>query len=310
LTRDIVDGLDAQMSVAGAYRRLAPFLGEFACTIDLVNETFSGNRMTDGDWLAVRVADTGARWSSNDPRVNDTLRWYSASSTLVAAPIFMLSTEGRAPDPHLDQLECILRDDGYLGAVRSHRVEHDARPFAAGLIVAYGSVIHALAAVSGAAHRALWAIVTDSVASHALAAGRTLGKTDETCTLAVELAVPLLPTPKFVDTGSSSRTDQFIRLASCCLIHITAGNDKCTSCPRRDPTDRHARLLRRIDDRDEVSGPIPAGPQEPRSPETSCSSYPRDGAGYYRRERYTGPCSPLGSDASPLPPIKVTFSRT
>ncbi|WP_420749813.1 (2Fe-2S)-binding protein [Rhodococcus sp. O3] len=203
--------------------------------------------MTDGDWLAARVADTGARWSCNDPRVNGTLWWYSASSTLVAAPIFMLSTERRAPDPHLDQLECTLRDDGYLGAVRSHRLEHDARSFAAGLVVAYGSVIDALAAVSGAAHRALWAIVTDSVASHALAAGRTLGKIDEACALAVELAVPPLPTPRFVDIESSSRTDRFVRRASCCLIHLRAGNDKCTSCPRRDPTDRHARLLRRID---------------------------------------------------------------
>ncbi|MGW0021746.1 hypothetical protein ACWDUD_25810 [Rhodococcus sp. NPDC003382] len=171
MTPDIVDGVDAQISVAGAYRRLAPFLGEFVHTIDFVGETFSGNRMTDGDRVAARVADTGARWSCNDPRVNGTLWWYSASSTLVTAPIFMVSTEGRTPDPHLEQPECTLRGDVYLGAVRSHRVEHDARSFAAGLVVAYGSVIDALAAVSGAAHRALWAIVMDSVASHALAVG-------------------------------------------------------------------------------------------------------------------------------------------
>ncbi|MGW0021747.1 (2Fe-2S)-binding protein [Rhodococcus sp. NPDC003382] len=77
--------------------------------------------------------------------------------------------------------------------------------------------------------------------------GRTLGKIDEACTLAVEPAAPPLPTPRFVDIESSFRPDRFVRRALCCLIPFTAGNDKCTSCPRRDPTDRHARLLRRID---------------------------------------------------------------
>src|SRR5690606_19974303 len=71
--------------LGGAYRRIRPALGEFTRTIDVIGETFSGERMADHERLAERVADTGNRWGCNDPRVNGTLWWYSASSTMVAA---------------------------------------------------------------------------------------------------------------------------------------------------------------------------------------------------------------------------------
>ncbi|QOV98683.1 hypothetical protein M1C57_11920 [Rhodococcus pyridinivorans] len=83
--------------LGGAYRRIRPALGEFTRTIDVLGETFSGERMADHDRLAERLADTGNRWGCNDPRVNGTLWWYSASSTMVAALVTVLCAEGIAP---------------------------------------------------------------------------------------------------------------------------------------------------------------------------------------------------------------------
>lgn len=63
---------------------------------------------------------------------------------------------GHRPDPQLQQLEGTLHDNGYLGAVRSRRILHDTTACAEALAASYGSVIDSLAAVSGAAPRALW----------------------------------------------------------------------------------------------------------------------------------------------------------
>lgn len=243
---DIIDDPDAQ-ALGDAYRRVGAVLGDFAHTIDLIGETFSGERMTDHDWLAERIVDTGARWGCDDPRVNGTLWWYSASSTLVAAPVALLFTEGLVPDPQLPHLECTLRDNGYLGAVRARRILPDTAAYAEALSASYGLVIDALAAVSGAAPRALWAIATDSVANRALAVGHTVGRVDEACTLATALAAPPMLTPRFVDIDGAFGTRKFVRRGSCCLIYLT-DSDKCTSCPRRNPADRHLRLLRHIED--------------------------------------------------------------
>ena len=240
-------GVDDPSDIDAAYRRVVPVLGDFAHTVDLAGATFPGEWMTDRDWLAARVADTGVRWGCDDPRINGTLWWYSASSTLVAAPIAMLASAGIAPDPDPAQLVCTLRDYGYLGAVRSRRLVRSPSRYAEQLVAAYGSLIEPLAAVSGAAPRALWAIATDSVANRALAVGRTLGRVDNACALAVELARPPLLTPRFVDVETASRTDRFTRRGSCCLIYLTADSDKCTSCPRRAPADRLARLRRHVD---------------------------------------------------------------
>src|SRR5690554_5197573 len=91
-------GLDSQ-SRDRAYRCNRPVLGDYARTIDQFGETFSGERMADHDGLAERLADTGSRWGCSDPRINGTLWWYSASSTMVAASVTMLCAEGIAPEP-------------------------------------------------------------------------------------------------------------------------------------------------------------------------------------------------------------------
>lgn len=242
--------------VASAYAGVAGPLGEFARTVDLGSEVLPGAALTDPEWLAERVADTGRRWDHDDPRVNGTLWWYSASSSLVVAPLTMLLTADVAPDPRPDRLTISLQPNGYLRAARSDRLlgpggsagagrAGAVAAFAEALAEAHSAVINALAAVSGAAPRALWAIASDSVGNRALEAGRAVGDPDRGVELARAVcAAPLLP-PRYVDVEGPERSRTFVRRSSCCLIYVATGGDKCVSCPRRRPDDRHEQLLLR-----------------------------------------------------------------
>ncbi|MEE2061028.1 hypothetical protein [Rhodococcus artemisiae] len=232
--------------IEAAYSRIRVVLGDFAHTVDLAGfDEFPGSLLTDPEWLAERVVDTGVRWGCDDARVNGTLWWYSASSTLVAGPAAMLLTEGIAPEPDPNRLRCALRENGYLAAVRSSRPVHGSEVYAEALAAAHTSVISALAAVSGASPRALWAIATDSVAGRALTVGRQLGRVEEACELAESLAVGPMLTPRFVDIDSGGRSERFVRRGSCCLIYIATGGSKCMSCPRHTPADRLSMLRQR-----------------------------------------------------------------
>lgn len=248
-------------SVAFAYAGIAGPLGEFARTIDLGPEVLPGSALTDPEWLAERVADTGRRWDHNDRRVNGTLWWYSASSSLVAAPLTMLLTAGVAPDPRPDRLTISLQPNGYLRAARSARLLGSAgmagagmagvdmagavAAFADALIIAHSEVISALAEVSGAAPRALWAIASDSIGNRALEAGRAVGAPDRGVELARAVCTaPLLP-PRYIYVEGPELSRTFVRRSSCCLIYVATVGDKCVSCPRRTPADRHEQLLLR-----------------------------------------------------------------
>ena len=257
--------------VASAYAGVAGPLGEFARTIDLGSEVLPGAALTDPEWLAERVADTGRRWDHDDPRVNGTLWWYSASSSLVVAPLTMLLTADVAPDPRPDRLTISLQPNGYLRAARSDRLlgpggsagagtagvgsagvgsagagrAGAVAAFAEALAEAHAAVIAALAVVSGAAPRALWAIASDSIGNRALEAGRAVGDPDRGVELARAVcAAPLLP-PRYIDVAGPVRSRTFVRRSSCCLIYAATDGDKCVSCPRRTPADRHAQLLLR-----------------------------------------------------------------
>lgn len=229
---------------------------------------FDGAALTDRDWLADRIADTGRRWDSTDRRVNATLWWYSASSTLLTIPVTLLLTAGVAPDPAPARSRCTLRPDGYLGTVRSDRALTGPRDVGRGLRAALGSVIEVLAELGGAGERALWAIATDSLGNRALDAGTALGSPAAGSALAVRLGEAIgrpLPSPRFVDVDAVGRATadpftapadgarRFVWRSSCCLIYETvptqsaddpaAGEHaKCVSCPRQVPELRTARL--------------------------------------------------------------------
>ena len=252
-------------AVASAYERVSGPLGDFARTIEHGPRVLPGSVLTDPRWLARRVADTGRRWSHDDPRVNGTLWWYSASSSLVAAPLTMLLTAGLAPDPRPERLTVSLQPNGYLKAARSDRLLASVEEFANALCQAHAEVIAALAEVSGATPRALWAIATDSIGNRALEAGRagagTPGGsvdgsdagsaadaeagTDRGAALAREICRPPLLPVRYVDVDGPERTRRFVRRSSCCLIYVATGGDKCVSCPRRTPQDRQRQLLLR-----------------------------------------------------------------
>lgn len=232
-------------AVAAAYDGISGPLGDFARTIEHGPQVLPGNMLTDRRWLARRLEDTGRRWSHGDARVNGTLWWYSASSSLVAAPLTMLLTTGIAPDPRPERLTISLQSNGYLKAARSDRMLPSTEAFAEALRRSHDEVITALAEVSGAAPRALWAIATDSIGNRALEAGRTVGAPGRGVELARAVCRPPLLPVRYLDVEGPEHTRRFVRRSSCCLIYVATSGDKCISCPRRSPEDRHAELLRR-----------------------------------------------------------------
>lgn len=211
-----------------------------------------GSVLADPRWLAGRVADTGLRWDCTDRRVNGTLWWYSASSTLVAAATAELLRTGTAPDPALEHCTCAVGPGGTLDAVHTDRVVRDPDRLARELARTLAAIIGPLSVVSGAGAPALWAIASDSLGNRALDAGTALGSPGAGSALAVRLAEGIgapLPVPRFVDVGSR----RFLRRTSCCLIYrapaVLDGDDpgavqraKCVSCPHQRPEVREARL--------------------------------------------------------------------
>ena len=209
--------------------------------------SFPAALLTDPGWLADRVADTAARWGSDDPRVNGTLWWYSASSTLTGIPIATALVTGVAAHPGLGDAVAFLRDDGYLGGITASSglpVTEGLSELAAEMAAALTPIVDALAAVSGVRHAAMWAITTDSIANRALDAGTACGDRVRGSIFARGLVDALrhagvvLPDPRFVDVRAGTLSCRFTQRASCCLIYETPGSGKCVSCPRRPAEDR------------------------------------------------------------------------
>lgn len=95
------------------------------------------------------------------------------------------------------------------------------------------TVIDRIGAVSGVREPALWAVVTDVVASWAVdAQAPVIGQR-----LAAEIG-SALPAPRFVEVGGRT----FVKRASCCLVYEAPNCEKCVSCPKRPPAERAALL--------------------------------------------------------------------
>ncbi|MET8316584.1 (2Fe-2S)-binding protein [Rhodococcus erythropolis] len=245
-------------SVAGIYARMAlavPFFDNLSAYPDTVPAVL----MTDPQWLAARVADTAERWGSADSRVNGTLWWYSASSTLTGIPIGTGMVTGFAADPSLDGGRIFLRDNGYLGGFAAGSVIPISRSVAElghAMFRSLSPVIEVLAEVSGVRQQALWAIATDSIANRSLdAAGSARERGSAFAAGLIDVLRgenPGIPVPRFVDvdrnesvvrvsnplTPVASGRRRFTQRASCCLIYEVPGEGKCTSCPKRAPEDR------------------------------------------------------------------------
>jgi ferric iron reductase protein FhuF len=114
---------------------------------------------------------------------------------------------------------------------------------AADLRESLAAVIAAVAEAGGMGERPLWAIATDSMANRLLDLGRAAGDpaaaTAQARLLAEAIGAPL-PVPRYEDVAGA----RFTRRASCCLMLELPSGSMCTSCPRRPPAERHARLER------------------------------------------------------------------
>ncbi|WP_092528321.1 (2Fe-2S)-binding protein [Amycolatopsis arida] len=199
--------------------------------------------LADPEWLRADL-DTAARlYGGADGRVLGTIRWYSASSVLVAPAIEGLVLAGHALDPALAATTFAMHPDGRFAGARSARVlGPDPAELGAALAESLGAAVAAIAGVSGAAERALWAIAGDSIGNRLLWAGTARGDVERVLALAEPLAAridPRLPRPRFLRVGDTP----VLRRSSCCLIYLApGGGDKCVSCPRQRPDERDRRL--------------------------------------------------------------------
>jgi hypothetical protein len=204
--------------------------------------------VTDREWLGDQLDATARLFGRTERRTLGVLWWYSASSVLIAASVSTLVHSGRVADPDLGNLTLHRLDDGRLvRAVATGFLADHSGPAELGrrlgptLATAIGSV----AAVSGARTRPLWAIASDALANGLLMAGTEIGRVDEATAMAVPIAAAVgdhLPRPRYVDVAGR----RFVRRGSCCLIYLATGGEKCISCPRQHPDQRHTRLRRLV----------------------------------------------------------------
>ena len=178
-----------------------------------------------------------ARAPAADARVAATVWWYSLSAVLVTPALAGLVT-GVPLSARLADTALVFRTDGQpVAAVATARGEDVGAEL--GELLAAG-----VAAVTGAGavrERPLWAIATDSIANQLLALGRALGDVPAATAHAGPLAAAIgqpLPAPRYEDVAGT----RFTRRASCCLVEELPGGTRCTSCPRRPPSERHALL--------------------------------------------------------------------
>ncbi|MFI5716956.1 (2Fe-2S)-binding protein [Nocardia sp. NPDC051750] len=229
-----------------------------------------GPMLTDEAWLAARIAELNASWRTDSLRVGATLWWCMTASALVEQVVRAVVRGTPIPPPTLDRLDLSLRPDGSVEKVRILDADADAdagdypgagkvraddprsgtretaasnrardavppesRDIPEALRATLATVIGRITAVSGVREPALWAVVTDVIASWAVDAGVPQAGQR----LAAEIG-DRVPAPRFVEV--SGRT--FVRRASCCLVYEAPGCEKCVSCPKRAPAERAALL--------------------------------------------------------------------
>ncbi|OZM74219.1 Fe-S oxidoreductase [Amycolatopsis antarctica] len=198
--------------------------------------------LADRSWWREQLAVSRALHGTAPARVLGTIRWYSASSVLLAPVTESLAATGIALDPALRSTRLHELPDGRFPGASADRVL-GTDPVAAGRAVgeALAEVVDALSPAIDAPPPALWAIATDSLANRLLWAGMATGAPEHAEALAgtlAEAAGERLPPPRYVDVGRS----RVVRRASCCLVYEATDEDKCTSCPRQTPEDRDRRI--------------------------------------------------------------------
>lgn len=209
-----------------------------------MTESVPATTLTDRTWLADDLIRAQHLYGPAPDRVLGTIRWYSASSVLVAPALEPLVLDGAARDPALHAVTFDMHPDGrYVDAHSDRILGADLSTLAVALGTALQAAVTAIADVSGAPHRSLWAIAADSIANRILWAGSAAGDTGRAAQLAQTLIRETghgMPHPRFVLVGNRP----VLRRSSCCLIYQTPleASEKCVSCPRQTPAERARRL--------------------------------------------------------------------
>ncbi|WP_068152482.1 hypothetical protein [Rhodococcoides corynebacterioides] len=191
------------------------------------------------------VLDRAAvRWPDVSPAVLATLWWYGSSSTLATVSIAQLAVTGRCVDLAHESARVTVGETGTVASSTAAVTVGDTAAgasFADAVDALVEAVRRRVPSVSGAS---LWAIASDSVANRALDVACALDRVDDAprwaALLTSERRRHPFPTPRFVDVTANGRSRRFLRRSSCCRV-VDAGEDLCTSCPRRTPADRAAR---------------------------------------------------------------------
>lgn len=210
--------------------------------------------LADPAWVREDLDRARHLHGSASPAVLGTIRWYSASSVLVAPAIEPWVHTGTARDPALESVTFDVAPDGrFLDAWSSRALSAGVAELGAALVAAVDPAVTAFAEASGASPRALWAVAVDSIANRLLWASSTTGSTDSTPRLADTLADHMeraaldrpgcvwrgSPRPRFATLGEQL----VLRRSSCCLLYEAprTRDDKCVSCPRQTPEERRRR---------------------------------------------------------------------
>ncbi|MGW9308218.1 Fe-S oxidoreductase [Saccharomonospora azurea] len=210
--------------------------------------------LADPAWVTEDLHRARRLHGPASPTVLGTIRWYSASSVLVAPALEPWVHTGAARDPALESVTFDVTADGrFLDARSSRALDGDAAELGAALVPAVDSAVTAFAHASGAAPRALWAVAVDSIANRLLWAASTVGRADTAPRLADALADQMeraaralprcvwqgSPRPRFTTVGHRL----VLRRSSCCLLYEAprTRDDKCVSCPRQTPAERERR---------------------------------------------------------------------
>lgn len=190
-------------------------------------------RVSEVDWVEARIREAGRMYRCDDLPVLGVLWWYSVSSVLVAPTVESLLVTGTALDP--GRVTLFLTPDGRALAARSDAVCDEPGPALAGVIDRCAA---AIAEVTGARERALWAIAGDSLANRALWAGHP----GESAVALAAAIGPRLPVPRFASVAGQ----QVVRRNSCCLVYRATTAAKCASCPRQTPAERARRVREQL----------------------------------------------------------------
>lgn len=200
--------------------------------------------LADPAWLATDLERAQRMYGRVGSRVLGTIRWYSASSVLVAPALEPFVHTGEVRDPSLAAVTLDMHPDGrYLDAHSDRVLGGGIERLAEALGTALDAAVTAAASASGAGVRPLWAIAADSVANRMLWAGSATADPERAMRLTHALAEAIgepMPRPRFEFVGQRP----VVRRSSCCLIYEATlpGVEKCASCPRQPPQERARRL--------------------------------------------------------------------